>query len=91
MKFSAVLLASVLGAAGAFAPLKQTGRSSALFADTATRPTGSTDAVDKSMEGIDNDPDAFDPTEGDSPALTRNNNGDVWVQQVRYSIPCGSI
>jgi hypothetical protein len=34
------------------------------------------------MEGIDRDPDTFDPTEGENPAVTRNNNNEVWVQQV---------
>lgn len=37
------------------------------------------------MEGIDSDPDTFDPTEGDSPAMIRNNNGEVWVPQVSVS------
>jgi hypothetical protein len=51
------------------------------MADTATRQEAG--SVDKRMEGIDSDPDTFDPTEGESPALTRNNNNEVWVQQVR--------
>lgn len=42
------------------------------------------DPVDKSMSGIDAGNDsAFDPTSGSNAALTRNNNGEVWVSQVR--------
>jgi hypothetical protein len=81
MKLSAVILASFAGTASAFAPSMQPRQSWALFMDTATRQAAS--SVDKSMEGMDSDPDTFDPTEGDSPALTRNNNGEVWVPQVR--------
>jgi len=33
------------------------------------------------MKGIDSDPNTFDPTEGESPALIRNNNDQVWVPQ----------
>jgi hypothetical protein len=44
--------------------------------------TGNPDPVDRSMRGIDQ-PDSFDPTGGDSPALIRNNNDQVWVPQVR--------
>ena len=39
------------------------------------------DPVDKTMRGIDSEP-SFDPTDGDSPALNRNNKGEVWVSQV---------
>jgi hypothetical protein len=36
--------------------------------------------IDKTMPtNADND---FDPTEGDTPALARNNKGEVWNQQV---------
>lgn len=38
--------------------------------------------VDKTMKGIDAE-GGFDPTEGDSPALKRNNKGEVWNEQVR--------
>lgn len=38
-------------------------------------------SVDRSMKGID-DKGAFDPTQGENPALTRNNNDEVWVKQV---------
>ena len=37
--------------------------------------------VDKTMKGIDAE-GSFDPTEGDNPALARNNLGEVWNQQV---------
>merc|ERR1719463_663643 len=36
--------------------------------------------VDKSMKGIDQ-AGSFDPTEGKSAALSRNNKGEVWNQQ----------
>jgi hypothetical protein len=40
--------------------------------------------VDRSMKGIDDDvANAFDPTTGENPALTRNNKDEVWVPQVR--------
>lgn len=36
------------------------------------------------MRGIDDESGFdFDPVAGDNPALTRNNKGEVWVQQVR--------
>jgi hypothetical protein len=41
--------------------------------------------VDKTMTGIDKE-GSFDPTEGDNPALQRNNKDEVWVPQVRWSI-----
>jgi hypothetical protein len=37
--------------------------------------------IDRTMKGIDAD-NAFDPTEGESSAVKRNNNDEVWVQQV---------
>jgi len=48
------------------------------MADTAA--TSSTSNIDKTMEGIDA-PGSFDPTDGESPALARNNLGEVWNQQ----------
>jgi hypothetical protein len=42
------------------------------------------------MKGIDKDPSTFDPTAGDSPALTRNNKDQVWVPQVRADREIGS-
>ena len=41
----------------------------------------SSDPIDRSMRGID-DGSAFDPLEGENPALIRNNNDQVWVPQV---------
>jgi len=36
------------------------------------------------MRGIDDESGFdFDPVAGENPALTRNNNGEVWVPQVR--------
>lgn len=45
------------------------------------------EAVDKSLRGIDAE-GSFDPVVGDNAALTRNNNDEVWNQQVRlvYSL-----
>lgn len=87
MKFSAVLIASLTTGSYGFAPLMRGKPISSLFmADTAARPvtTAATD-IDKSLAGIDKDPDTFDPTEGEEPALIRNNNDEVWVQQVRWN------
>ena len=39
------------------------------------------DPVDKTLRGIDAE-GSFDPTEGDNAALTRNNNDEVWNEQV---------
>ncbi|MGK3735669.1 MAG: hypothetical protein ACI8RD_001054 [Bacillariaceae sp.] len=42
------------------------------------------DSIDKTMRGIDDESGFdFDPVAGENPALTRNNNGEVWVPQVR--------
>jgi hypothetical protein len=79
MKFSAIILASLVGSAHAL--------SSATQPKTVKVNTGgapSMDPVDKRLEGIDSDPNTFDPTEGESPALFRNNNDEVWVKQVRH-------
>jgi hypothetical protein len=77
MKFhSSVLLASMVSAAAAFSAVAPASSASA---------TGSPDPIDRSMRGIDNDPATFDPTAGDRPAVTRNNNDQVWVQQVRMA------
>jgi hypothetical protein len=46
--------------------------------------------VDRSMKGID-DESTFDPTSGDNAALSRNNNGDVWVAQVCLLSMCLSL
>lgn len=40
------------------------------------------DPIDRSLKGIDADASVFDPTTGENPALTRNNNDEVWVPQV---------
>lgn len=83
MRFSALLLTSLVGYASAFAPAAPTAfRSSKLF--VATEPeVGAVAAgsIDRSMVGIDAKGE-FDPTEGDGAALKRNNNGEVWVSQV---------
>jgi hypothetical protein len=47
--------------------------------------TGNPAPVDKSMQGLD-EAGSFDPTQGENAALTRNNNGEVWVPQVRSGI-----
>lgn len=41
----------------------------------------STDPIDRTMKGIDAK-GSFDPTTGENPALKRNNNDEVWVDQV---------
>jgi ABC-type transport system substrate-binding protein len=75
MKFyTAFLFASFVGAASAF---------SAVAPSSSAAATGKPAPVDKTMEGIDSAPDTFDPTEGENPALARNNLGEVWNPQVR--------
>jgi hypothetical protein len=75
MKFStALILASMVNAASAF---------SAVAPPSSGAATGNPEPVDRSLRGIDKDEATFDPTTGDSPALTRNNNDQVWVPQVR--------
>jgi hypothetical protein len=75
MKFvsAALILASVTGTASAF---------SAVAPSSTGKATGNPGPVDKSMRGIDKDESTFDPTGGESPALIRNNNDQVWVPQV---------
>jgi hypothetical protein len=68
---TALILASMANAASAFSAVAPNG--------------GSTEAVDKSLKGIDADESAFDPVEGDNSALIRNNNGEVWVPQVSFA------
>ena len=72
MKFyTAILLASFAATASAFSAVVPTNGGASV----------GTDAIDKSMRGIDAE-GSFDPTEGDNSALTRNNNDQVWVPQV---------
>ena len=72
--FSAAILLATVSNVAAF---------SAVAPSSAGAATGNPDPVDKSMRGIDKEPSTFDPTAGDSPALKRNNNDQVWVPQVR--------
>mmetsp|Transcript_111377 Transcript_111377/g.311270 ORF Transcript_111377/g.311270 Transcript_111377/m.311270 type:complete len:399 (-) Transcript_111377:53-1249(-) len=73
MKFyTALFLASLVNNACAF---------SAVAPSSAASATGNPEPVDRSLIGIDSDPDTFDPTSGESPALIRNNNDQVWVPQ----------
>lgn len=75
MKFcTALILASFANSVAAF---------SAVAPPTSVAATGKPEPVDRSMKGIDSDPTTFDPTEGESPALIRNNKDQVWVPQVR--------
>lgn len=88
MKFSAVLITSLLTAASAFSPSSQgrafTARNVATDPEVSSGP--STDPVDKTLTGIDDDAahDVFDPHAGNDPALTRNNKDEVWVSQVCF-------
>lgn len=77
MKFSVpLLLASFISAASAFSAVAPSNGAA----------TGTPAPVDKTMRGIDSEEATFDPTTGDNPALQRNNNDEVWVPQVRFSI-----
>ena len=74
MKFYAALLLLTIGQASAF---------SAVAPPKASTPVsgGNSEPIDRSLKGIDSDA-SFDPTEGDSPAVIRNNKDEVWVSQV---------
>lgn len=78
MKISAPIFALTIASATAFAPA-----SPSIVTKTALLGAGNTDPVDPTMNGIDDalGYNAFDPTAGDSPAVSRNNNGGVWVKQ----------
>ena len=73
---TAFLLASSAISASAFTAVAP------VFVGSALRMADSPDPVDKSLRGIDAE-GSYDPTAGDNAALTRNNNDEVWVQQVR--------
>ena len=87
MRFSAILLSTLVTAASAFSP-STTGRAAFTSLNVATEPEVSAgpsqDPVDKTLNGIDDgaNHDIFDPQAGDKPALIRNNNEEVWVPQV---------
>ena len=91
MKFSALLLSTLVTAASAFSP-STTGRVALTSLNVATEPEVSTgpsqEPVDKTLDGIDDGAkhEIFDPLEGDKPALIRNNNDEVWVPQVCPSL-----
>eukprot|EP00977_Amphora_coffeiformis_P013625 scaffold3608_cov183-Amphora_coffeaeformis.AAC.12 len=74
MKFYAALLLLTIGQASAFSAVAPPKTSTPVSG-------GNSEPIDRSMKGIDSDPSAFDPTEGDSPALKRNNKDEVWVPQ----------
>ena len=78
---AAFFLASSCLSASAFSTVAPSSAGSAL------RMTDSPDPVDYSMRGIDAE-GSYDPVEGDSPALIRNNNDGVWVEQVRAEHRC---
>jgi len=77
MKISAAIIALTVASATAFAPSAPSFTKTTLFAK------GNTDPVDPTLNGIDDNLgyESFDPTTGDSPAVSRNNNGGVWVKQ----------
>jgi len=88
MKFASFLLTALAGSATAFTTSPAFGRSTAL--NVATDPKKSQEpvaagSIDRSLLGIDRDAkhEVIDPTDGDSPALQRNNNEEVWVPQRR--------
>ncbi len=86
MKFSAVLISTLFTAASAFSPSSQGRAFTARYVATEPEVSAgpSTDPVDKTLKGIDDAAthDVFDPLSGNGPALTRNNNEEVWVPQV---------
>ena len=84
---AALFIASLSGSVSAFSPVAPNPpTTSVLFAATNGVSAPSSDPVDKTLTGIDAGAphDVFEPTEGENPALTRNNNDEVWVTQVSY-------
>ena len=77
---SLACLASHAAAFSAVAP--NSPRAAAAAANGGGAPVASSGPVDKTMEGVDAE-GSFDPTKGGNPALKRNNNNEVWVDQVR--------
>jgi hypothetical protein len=74
------LLAITLACSNAFAPVSVSRTTSLSMG------AGNMEPVDRTMNGIDDNLgyEAFDPTAGENPAVARNNQGGVWVQQVRF-------
>jgi hypothetical protein len=74
--YSALLIASLTASASAFsAVVPNQSAAKAAFVP-----------IDRSLKGIDADAATFDPVSGENPALTRNNNDEVWVPQVRPTL-----
>ncbi|EED91929.1 predicted protein [Thalassiosira pseudonana CCMP1335] len=71
------LLAITLACSNAFAPVSVSRTTSLSMG------AGNMEPVDRTMNGIDDNLgyEAFDPTAGENPAVARNNQGGVWVQQ----------
>jgi len=86
MKFSNTLLlvASVLAGTDAFTPSTPIfGARTRATTQIASTPIANPEAIDHTLKGVDDDAahDVFDPTEGSNPAVSRNNNDEVWVRQ----------
>ena len=77
MKFSTVLLASLVSAVASFSVQSP-------VSSGAEKVASVSESIDHTMKGADDDLsyDAFDPLEGERPALVRNNKDEVWVPQV---------
>ena len=80
MKLYLFLVAFVAGNAAAFSAVAPKSSASSAAAKSGGAPQ--MEPVDKRMTGIDKE-GSFDPTEGENPALQRNNKDEVWVSQVR--------
>lgn len=76
MKFSTVLLASLVSAVSSFSVQSP-------VSSGAEKVESVSESIDYTMKGADDDLsyDAFDPLEGDRSALVRNNKDEVWVPQ----------
>ena len=72
MKFSALVWTILSASAAAFSAVAPKAGAGAVMKGE----------IDRSMKGIDEN-GAFDPVAGENAALTRNNNGEVWVPQVK--------
>jgi len=81
MKFAAVISSLAIASVRAFAPAALTTSTHGLrMVDPVG---GNMEPVDPTLNGIDDNLgyEAFDPTSGDGAAVSRNNQGGVWVKQ----------
>lgn len=76
-------MAFYAGLSSAFSPEMLASRRTPMFAKMVAETLPNTESIDRSLVGLDDTAmhNVFDPTAGNSPAVTRNNNGETWVKQ----------